>query len=433
MGKKCTPANIKRAWYYLKKNGLGAAVSAVSERLHSDYEAPYAYEVPDEAILRKQRERVWQQPTLFSLVVPAYETKEKYLRALLDSLKAQTYGHWELVLADASRTDCVEKAARAYGDTRIRYYKLEKNAGIAENTNAAILKAKGDYIGLLDHDDLLTPDALYEMASLLEQMERQGIRAGLLYSDEDKTEETGTLFHSPYRKPDFNESLLLSNNYICHFLVMEGALMKRLLERPSFDGAQDYDLILRAVLSLQPKQIGHVPKVLYHWRCHSDSTAQNPQSKRYAYEAGRRAVEDYCREKGWQVTVEHTRHLGFYRIAYIGGVLAQRPEVGAVGGRLLKKGRIVGGLYQQDGTVCFAGLPKSYSGYFHQAVLQQDAQAVDIRHVQVQPELTGLLERYQKQARQNGADWKESSLAFCREVKAKGYRILWDPFLEEKE
>ncbi|MFR9236429.1 MAG: glycosyltransferase [Eisenbergiella massiliensis] len=200
--------------------------------------------------------------------MPAYETDPVYLKELLDSLQEQTYPCWELILADAGTGDSVRKAAEARADERIRYIRLASNDGIAGNTNAAIELAQGAYIGLLDHDDILTRDALYEMACALEKQEQNGIHPVFLYSDEDKCDGEAQNTYEPHRKTDFNLDLLLSNNYICHFLVMDAAVMKRLRLRTGFDGAQDYDLVLRAagqVLEGTPEEAYvHIPKILYH-------------------------------------------------------------------------------------------------------------------------------------------------------------------------
>ena len=173
-----------------------------------------------ETELDAQRRRSWPEPVLFSIAVPAYETDPVYLKELLDSLQEQTYPCWELILADAGTGDSVRKAAEARADERIRYIRLASNDGIAGNTNAAIELAQGAYIGLLDHDDILTRDALYEMACALEKQEQNGIHPVFLYSDEDKCDGEAQNTYEPHRKTDFNLDLLLSNNYICHFLVM---------------------------------------------------------------------------------------------------------------------------------------------------------------------------------------------------------------------
>ena len=190
----------------------------------------------------------------------------------------------------------------------------------------------------------------------------------------------------------------------------------------------------------------HVPKVLYHWRCHEASTASNPQSKRYAYEAGQRALEDYCLRKGWKATVSGLKHLGFYREDYEDSVFCQRPEIGIwakplPGGRDVfgirhPKGFLVSGLYENDGSMRYAGLRKGYSGPMHRAALQQSAPAADLRSMEV---CSALKERYA----QTIAELKEAcqglptaaqetkilqkSMEFCKEATASGYGILWDP------
>ena len=176
---------------------------------------------------------------------------------------------------------------------------------------------------------------------------------------------------------------------------MDAAVMKRLRLRTGFDGAQDYDLVLRAagqVLEGTPEEAYvHIPKILYHWRCHRNSTASNPASKTYAYEAGRRALEDFGREHGWKVQAEDTRHLGFYRLEFMPDALSQRSDLGAVAGPLpSRNGRLVSGIYDEapDSTVTmrYDGLKRRFSGYMHRAVLTQDVEAADIRTMQVRPE-----------------------------------------------
>ena len=239
----------------------------------------------------------------------------------------QSYPHWELILADATEDHSVEEVLKQQGflkeqptdgetepvaaDPRLHYVHLKENAGIAANTNQALPYAKGEYIGLLDHDDVLTPDALYEMADAIIKAYDRGVKVAFAYSDEDKCDGEETRYYEPNHKENFNYDLILSNNYICHFLVMDAELMKRLRFRPECDGAQDYDLVLRCVAEVlteggqtAEKSILHIPKVLYHWRCHEASTAANPHSKKYAYEAGLRALRDHaeigrasCRER----------------------------------------------------------------------------------------------------------------------------------------
>ena len=315
---------------------------------------------------------------------------------------------------------------------------LSENKGISANTNAGIELAAGDAVGLLDHDDLLTANALWEMADCLEKEKKRGKQKLVLFSDEDKCDGAASRFYEPNFKPDFDGELLLTNNYICHFTVIETAFLKELKLRSGFDGAQDYDLMLRAYAA--GGQFVHVPKVLYHWRCHEASTASNPQSKRYAYEAGQRALEDYCLRKGWKATVSGLKHLGFYREDYedseIGIWAKPLPGGRDVFGIRHPKGFLVSGLYENDGSMRYAGLRKGYSGPMHRAALQQSAPAADLRSMEV---CSTLKERYAQtiaelieacQGLPTAAQETkifQKSMEFCKEATAAGYGILWDP------
>jgi len=446
-------ANIKKTLNYLKRNGAGATVNAVRERLDSGTGPRYRWEPISDDRLQEQREHFAGgfSEISFSIVVPAYRTDSLYLREMLNSVIKQTYGNWELILADATEDDSVKSIAEAYGDSRIRYYRLPVNGGIADNTNYGIKAAGGDYVGLLDHDDMLTADALYEMAMRIRQGKTEGAAPEMLYSDEDKCSGDGKEFYDPNIKGKFNLDLLLSNNYICHFLVMKRELIKKLMLRKEYDGAQDYDLVLRAAYELgkagKTGAIAHVPRILYHWRCHTASTAENPQSKLYAYDAGRRAVQDFADRQGWRAKAVETQHRGFYRLQYEDSPLKQRSELGAVGGRLLHRGKTVGGRMNEAGECLYYGLPKSYSGYLHRAVLQQDAEALDIRNIEIAPRLyqaffeevglpytalpgTGI---FDASTLPEGTDYRELSLRLCRRLtREKDTLLLYLPEREVK-
>ena len=468
---KINLANLKKTIYYLKRNGIKNTCYAVGERLAERKLAPYSYVSVSESELAVQRK--WAEecvgggavnvpgdtleaiprdakPT-FSIVVPTYRTNETYLRDMIQSVADQSYPYWELVLADATEDDCVKAAVEKiktelYGNNapmppakgaegsvgdlqsgaekqdvvgRIRYIKLPENAGIAANTNQGLQYATGDYIGLLDHDDVLTPDALYEMAVRILEAEKNGAELQMLYSDEDKCNGDRTSYYERNRKEEFNLDLLLSNNYICHFLVMKSELIKGLAFRPEYDGAQDYDLVLRAAKKLLPENIAYIPRVLYHWRCHTGSTAENPQSKQYAYDAGLRALQDFADSMDYQAKAVHLKHLGFYMLEYPQGILESRKDLGAVGGRILgtmeavhnghgKKGmtgviertigafsgpQVIGGRMSAEGDVYYEGLSAHYSGYLHRAVLTQTAEAVDIRCIRVNEECREIFEK----------------------------------------
>lgn len=442
-------ADIKKTYYYLKKNGIMNTYVAVRERLYARtsplYMAGYNYVPLSEAALEKQRNTVFDMKCKFSILVPMYETKPEFAKAMIDSVLAQTYPDWELILADASKTDVVKKlifgekntegqnghvsneagaaSPMEYAsDTRIRYVRITENGGISENTNAALQYAEGDYAALLDHDDLLTPDALYEMAMTIQKAKKQGAEPAFVYSDEDKCDTEAKIFYEPHVKLGFNWDLLLSNNYICHFLVMKTDLIKKLGFRKEFDGAQDFDLVLRAFLEKEPDEvILHVDKILYHWRCHDLSTAANPQSKLYAYEAGKRAVESALKDflirmhgaealqemptdradcdkerKGFYVNniricVVHTKHNGFYRVEYGEGtaedIFAVRKDIGIVGGPVVVKNKITSGIIEGGGQCPYKGLPVKFSGYMHRMALQQDCDAVDRMNMTVRPGL----------------------------------------------
>ena len=315
--KKLSPYTVQKGLRYLKHYGLKEFWIRLHERFEPE-EVPYGpwYEAyrPTEETLEKQRKRKFPDGPLISIVVPAYLTPERFLRQMLDSLLAQTYQNWELCLANGSPEDPdMQLVLRSYAemDKRIRYEDLKENLGIAENTNAAFAMARGDFIALLDHDDLLAPNALYEIAAALEEHPE----ADVIYTDEDKVTTDLSEHFQPHLKPDFNLDLLRSNNYICHFLVVRRSVVQKAGGfRREFDGAQDYDFIFRCVE--QAREVIHVPEILYHWRTHKSSTADNPASKMYAFEAGKRAIEGNLERTGTPGTVEHTPDFGFYRVKY---------------------------------------------------------------------------------------------------------------------
>lgn len=415
---------------------------AIMERLQRKGK-DYRFQPVEEAELERQREECKEMDSpKFSLLVPLYRTPHKYLEEMIESVLAQSYPAWELVLADASGNGELEPVVNKYGDRRIVYFRLQENRGISGNSNRALERATGEYVGLLDHDDLLTPDALYKVRGAIREGEQSGVPVGLIYSDEDKCDGATKVFYEPSLKEDFNLDLLLSQNYICHFTVMKTELIKALGFRPDYDGAQDYDLVLRAVEKLlndsgDESRIRHISGVLYHWRCHEASTSANPRSKDYAYEAGRRALQDFVDRQGWQAEVTHMSHLGSYRINYKQELFKVRPDVGAVGGPVLSGGRVVGGRLMSDGTPVHAGLKQAYLAYLP----VQDAEALDLRNIRVREELQGLFEELfgvPYRTIQDGdilditslpeeTDFREASLLLSKEIRNRGYRLLCRP------
>lgn len=486
-------ANARRTINYMKKNGACEGIYAVLERMEQKRRDSYEYEPLTEEQLKKERqeaEHLYEAlPVTFSILVPAYETKESYLRELIESVRSQTWKWFELVIADASKTDRVEQVVRAYGDGRVRYVRLAENQGISGNSNEGLKAVSGEYTGLLDHDDVLAPNALFEMAKGIHGEQKRGKTPLFLYSDEDKMDGTGKRFYDPHFKLDFNYDMLLTNNYICHFLVIRTEDLKKTGFRAAYDGAQDFDLVLRllgknSVCPQNTKRDGaiesvvHIPRILYHWRCHEQSTAQNPRSKMYAYEAGRKAAADYCADIGLKVQMRHEKHLGFYRVEYKGSLFSQRKDIGAVGGRLIRSGRVAGGAYQTgcavreessrqasetgEAAVLYGGLPRHFSGYLHRAVLQQDVEALDIRFLRIRKEAAPLLQEaflqecgkelsgqllaflqsefdeagtkgqaeFLRRLKEEGFREKELkavSLLFGAKLREAGYRLLYDP------
>lgn len=284
---------------------------------------------PDEEEAKRQRETRFRRNIKFSILVPLYNTPEQFLRQAIDSVRAQTYGNWQLCLADGSDAEHgdVERICREYAseDTRIYYRKLSSNEGISGNTNACLSMAAGDYIALFDHDDVLHPSVLYEYMKVICDQD-----ADYIYCDEatfkgNKTIDDMITLHF---KPDFAPDNLRANNYICHFSAFD----KRLLEgtelfRSQFDGSQDHDMILR--LTSRAKHIVHVPKLLYYWRSHAGSVAADIGAKSYAIEAAKGAVAAHLREQGYK-NFEITSTKAFETIFQIKYEIQGSPRVSIV-------------------------------------------------------------------------------------------------------
>ncbi|WP_349666745.1 glycosyltransferase family 2 protein [Lacrimispora sp.] len=311
---------LQSAMDFLMENGLKAFVIKSRHKLQgidSDYDYPewVSLTKTTEEELAQQKEMVFDYMPKLSVVIPAYKTPERFLSAMLDSLLAQTYTNWEVCVADGSpKGEGVERVLKRYAmkDERFRYVILGENKGISGNTNAAIEMATGDFIVLADHDDTLAPDALFECVKAI----NQDPEIDVVYTDEDKLDIDGGELFEPHFKPDFNPDLLTSVNYICHLFVVNHELLLEVgLFKEEFDGAQDYDFILRC--TEKARKICHIPKALYHWRCHQDSTASNPESKLYAFEAGARAVKAHYDRLGIPVkSVEKGIDYGIYHTTF---------------------------------------------------------------------------------------------------------------------
>ncbi len=268
--------------------------------------------VVGEEELQKQKETAFPHMPLISICIPLYNTNPEYFGELMDCLLNQSYQKIEICLADGSPDDrCKDMVALFLGDERVKYKKLSENLGIAGNTNAAIEMAVGEFIMLSDHDDTIEKNAVFEIVKAINEDDCTDV----IYTDEDKLIEGEGTYASPNFKPDFNPDLLCSNNYITHIIVVRSSIVKEIGgEDSAYDGAQDYDFILKACE--KARVIKHIPKVLYHWRAHRESTAGNPESKMYAAEAGRRAIEAHYRRVGIPAKVELAENFGSYRSVY---------------------------------------------------------------------------------------------------------------------
>lgn len=318
--KKKLNRQIQKGMDYFRYHGFTPFLKKAYTKLFDVKNRPIIYSqwilkhLPSERELKAQRKEVFEYQPKISIVIPLYKTPEKYLDELIASIRAQSYENWELCLSDGSGADSpLDSILDKYEalDSRIRAVRNGQQLHIAENTNEAIRIATGDYIAFSDHDDLLTPNAMYEIVKAVNKNRDLEV----LYSDEDKVS-VGNKFMQPHMKPDFNIDLLRTVNYICHLFVVKKEMIDRVgMLRPEYDGAQDYDFIFRCIE--ETENIYHIPKVLYHWRFFEGSTAENPESKLYAFEAGKRAIEAHYKRVGINAEVIQGEYLGLYRTKYI--------------------------------------------------------------------------------------------------------------------
>ena len=327
IGEKMKKGIIKKGIQFYKRYGILGGIATLTGQgqiKDKDYAAWYEKNKVSEEELTKQRNKEFPYMPLFSILVPVYNTPIPYLREMLDSVRNQTYQKWQLCIANANPEN--EEVARILNqylemDKRIQVVNVPENLGIAQNTNKALSIAKGDYIGLLDHDDMLAADALFEAVKTVNDE-----NADVIYTDEDKITMSGEKHFQPNFKPEFNLDMLRSNNYICHFFIAKASLMKEIGGfRGEYNGAQDYDMIFRC--TERADNIVRIPKVLYHWRMHEQSTAENPESKRYAFDAGKKVIEDHLKRCGESAEVQMTEYPGFYRVKY---AIKEKPRVSVV-------------------------------------------------------------------------------------------------------
>ncbi len=289
------------------------------------YKRWYKKNAPTESELNAQRKHRLSYHPKISILVPLYKTPYNYLEELVNSVKEQTYENWELCLSDGSGENSpLVSYLQKYEaeDSRIKVVYNSVPLQISENTNEALKIATGDFIAFTDHDDVLAPNALYECVYEL----NEDSSIDMIYTDEDKISTSGKNYFMPHFKSDFNIDMLRSVNYFCHLVVVKRELYQKVGNlNPEFNGAQDYDFVLRCVEAA--KNIKHIPKILYHWRASKNSTAENPESKNYAFEAGARAIQAHYDRAGMHVTVEMVENKGIYRSKY---TLLENPLVSII-------------------------------------------------------------------------------------------------------
>ncbi len=321
---------LKKFLRYYHKYGFKFVIKLWLEKTfkleEKRYKVKYKKSILSEEEKRKQSEKIFPYMPQISIVVPLYKTPLIYLRSMINSVCKQTYQNWELCLSDGSgEKSTLKDNLKEYlqKDTRIKVVNDISELNISENTNKAIEICTGDYVAFLDHDDLLAPNALYECVKVIN--EKPNVK--IIYTDEDKVSMNGKKYFQPHFKPDFNKDLLNSTNYFCHLLVVSKSILEQVGKfHPEFNGAQDYDFILRCTEISE--DIYHIPKVLYHWRTHEGSTAEKPESKIYAFEAGAKAIRAHYERIGIKnARVKQTKYLGVYRTKYN---LYEKPRVSII-------------------------------------------------------------------------------------------------------
>lgn len=315
--KSITPRNIVRTIRYVAKNGVSGLkrkiLHAVNDPLHYNDWFKRHRITEDEIQKQKVEQSKFEYLPKVSILVPIFNTPIDFLKDMINSVINQSYENWELCLANGSSENEELKSVIdefCKKDSRIKCNYLKENLGISGNTNGAIEIATGDLIALLDHDDAIEPDALFEVVKAF-----QGERVDIVYTDEDKANADLSVYMDPNFKPDFSIDLFRSHNYITHFFVVKKDIVDEIGGfRSEYDGSQDYDIMFRAIEKADV--IFHVPKVLYHWRMCEGSTADKPESKMYCYEAGRKAIAAHYDRMGIKASVEHTELWGMYHTVY---------------------------------------------------------------------------------------------------------------------
>ena len=317
---------IERAKKYYKKNGFAKTVKKTGRFLKNQLmqKRVWKYYLASEEELQEWSKVSFEKQPKLSILIPMYNTPLTFFKELMECIQGQIYENWELCLADGSGRDTeayeyVRELQKT--DARIKYKRLESNGGISENTNAALDMATGEFIVLCDHDDLITKDAFYHVVKAINEDEL----IDTLYTDEDKVDMKGKKYFEPSFKPDYNLDFLRSGNYICHMFVTRREIAQKVRFVKEYDGAQDFDFIFRCCEA--SRRVYHIPRLLYHWRCHLNSTAGNPESKLYAYEAGTKALQANLERCGIDAVAEMSQFWGYYVTNYN---LVENPKVSLI-------------------------------------------------------------------------------------------------------
>lgn len=455
-------AVVKKIIRYGKDKGLISLSVKLKERIGYKIAAQRYMKnnilTPEE--IEKQKNTRYDRDTVISICVPLYNTKKEYLEQMLTSVIEQTYPHWELCLADGSTEEYtyIEAIVRGIGDRRIKYKKLPCNKGIVENSNEACAMAKGEYIALLDHDDVLSADALYHVKEEIDK------GADYIYTDEASFSNSVKNPDIIHFKPDYSIFNLRGNNYICHLSVFRKSLFEKVGGfRHGYDGSQDHDIILR--LCERANNIVHIPRVLYFWRVHPDSVAMDISAKPYCLTTGIRAVESHLERMKIKAEVTNAvENASVYRVKYstcirpavindienIKGVtneyiIVVRPEitvnaeaikeicriiqlegVGMAGGMVTEKGRIKYATLKTQGNKLiseYENMPVVSEGYMKRLKYAQSAEALPCRFFGIRRSVLEGMGYFDESL------WEDNkTVDMCHRLRKCGYEIVFSPY-----
>lgn len=460
---------IKKCVRVLQSQGAAALGAKTLNRIKYNLRGRELAKVlmPDEEELQRQRTTLFEKRVVISVVVPVYNTPKAFLTEMVESVLAQTYRDWELCIADAGNSLISESIVKSYGDSRIKYKKLEQNFGIAANTNLGVEMAAGEYVGFLDHDDLLAPNALFEVRKAID-------RGGdFIYSDEMNFHQDISKPDVIHFKPDFSPFNLRGNNYICHFSVVKKKLFAQVGGvREGFEGSQDHDLFLR--LTENAERVEHIPKVLYMWRIHGGSVAEDISAKPYCINSGILAVsgqllrESICGEvtdigggaavyrcnyrvkgnpscrtirkcsqremRGCQTdyvaVVPRSMNVSRQQIKRLISIAALEG-VGAVGGIGVCGGRVVSGAGCFDGgggmETAFAGQLLAGGGYMHRLEYAQNVSCLN-RFAVFSRKVFEEVGGFDGELREG-----ERLADLCLRLRQKGYSVVLEPEVRAKD